>query len=584
MADDTRISELIWRADNRTAIKSMVQIADQSDKTKKTLVAGATEESASMDRVREHTMMLRDAMTSLMGTIGIAGVAFGLKDLVVDGQKLQLSQAQLQSALRDTGQDAGSTADELQKLAESMSVKGGFSITENMSSLTQFVRETKSATEAQKLFNLASNIARATGQSLSDTTAVVAKAYDGQARGLQSLLGPMVAAKDASVGLSVAHQKEIALIQERASLLSGPAKTAYEQQAMLADHITAQQSEAAALSDKQITAQQLLTRATSEFAGATGKYSKTVEGQQSNLQHSINNLGESIGRSLVPEMKFLVGVATDVADWMEKDKTEVEIATIAVGGLVAAWGGMKILGGIKTMVLDLGKAFGIAGDEGFAGGRMAALGADEAAVAWKAFMTTTILGLVVVGLVELIEHWKQVEAVATAVWHGIEGAAVDMWHAIVAGAKFAFKEIKAGLHDLGFTGNGIMSYINPMGLERHALGAVGSLFNQGGVVPEYRALGGMMTPMGTDTVPTMLSPGEGVVSAQGMDMLSSINSGQGFGAGGNLTIQAAPFVLRTTDRDLGEAVLRFFVNRGARGSTSLVGGALAISGVGPTGS
>lgn len=587
MADETFEAMVKLLADNRGFIKAFRESGETAKTTGKDVTRSSDEASLSMDRLRTHATFLRDTMMSLASMVGIGGVAFGLKDLAEEGVKLQASQVQLQGALKNTGQDAGGMADKLQQFSDNLSQHGGFgSQAENMTALAKFITETRSATKAQEMLVLATNIARGTGKDLGTTVSQVARAYAGQARGLQQLLGPMVAARNAQVGLTVAHQAEIAKIQEQASFLSGPAKTAFVAQSELADHLTAQQMELAQLQDKQLTGQEVIAAASKVFAGDTARYANSIQGRQSDLDHTFENLTETIGLDLLPVMKVLLTIGTAVAGVLEKHHTLVEALSVAVGGLVAAWGAMKILGGIKAMVVDLGKAFGVMGAEGEGAGILAAIGADTAATAWRAFMTTTIFGLVVVGLVELVEHWKAVESAAVAVWHGIESAAVSVWHAIVAAARWGFHEIKSLMNDLGFTGNGVMSYLNPFGLERHALGAIGSLFNQGGVV-QYRAEGGPMMPMGSDTVPAMLTPGEGVLSVQGMDMLSRLNSGMApvFGGGGQFNINASDVTMRLDNDVLGRAFLRWIINKGARGPSTIIGGSssLAISGIGTAG-
>ena len=52
----------------------------------------------------------------------------------------------------------------------------------------------------------------------------------------------------------------------------------------------------------------------------------------------------------------------------------------------------------------------------------------------------------------------------------------------------------------------------------------------GGIVPQYFGVGGSpFVPRGTDTVPAMLTPGEGVLSRRGMDALGRLNAGQASG-------------------------------------------------------
>jgi hypothetical protein len=101
------------------------------------------------------------------------------------------------------------------------------------------------------------------------------------------------------------------------------------------------------------------------------------------------------------------------------------------------------------------------------------------------------------------------------------------------------------------------------------------LFHSGGVVPRYFAGGG---PVGGDTVPGWLTPGEGVVTTGGMRGLGAaglhaLNNGQGFG--GHITIVPGTVVLRLDNRTLARANVEYTLQRAARGPSSLVGGSLA---------
>jgi hypothetical protein len=78
----------------------------------------------------------------------------------------------------------------------------------------------------------------------------------------------------------------------------------------------------------------------------------------------------------------------------------------------------------------------------------------------------------------------------------------------------------------------------------------------GGYVSHYGiqrfGLGGWVRPMGTDTVPAMLTPGEGVLSRRGMANLSALNSGRGFGGGSG----AQTIVVQVGDDILVEKTVR----------------------------
>ena len=178
MADD-RVSELIWRGDNRSAIKALEGISKQNRETTDTVKAGSDEQAASLTRVRESSERLRDSMMGLASMVGIAGVAFGFKDLVVGGMSLQTSQAQLADAIKNTRGVAADATSVLEKYAEALSTRGGFGTTQNLTALTAFVRETHSATEAQTMLSLATNIARGRNMDLASAQQVVARAYTG---------------------------------------------------------------------------------------------------------------------------------------------------------------------------------------------------------------------------------------------------------------------------------------------------------------------------------------------------------------------------------------------------------------------
>jgi hypothetical protein len=652
----TRISELIWKTDNRTAIRGLKQIAEQSDETKDSLTANADEESLSMDRVREHTDMLRDSMSNLAGIVGLGGVAFGLKDLVEGGERLQASQSQLDAALRSTGQEAGGAASQLEKMAAAMSTRGGFSTTENLAALTQFVRETHSATEAQKMLTLATNIARGTNQGLSDTTTTVAKAYTGQARGLQSLLGPMVSSVAATVGLSVAHQRELAQLQQNAAFMSGPMKTAYLQQNEIADHITARQTELAQLENKHATATQILAAATKYFSGATSAYSRTAQGQMSNLRQSVQNLTESLGKALLPAFEKIIGIAEIFAKVLARHKTIVMAVTLAVAGLGAAFGAVKVAqeaAAVKTMLWNKVSAVSKAVTEAYKaalegqalatdGVTISTRAAAGAQAAWNALIDQNPLSLAIEGLVllavaivELVLHFKAVKRFAIECFHGIADAATAVWewlqgawqtvehvlaapfdaaerwivgafqtvegairstvqfiekvfatvfNAITFPFRKAFDFVKGAVHDIQGVIGGVGGFLShPFGL------------SAGGTVPAHLASGGIdWSPIGSDVVPAMLTPGEGIVNTDAMRRiggaggLAAINSGIGAGVpggllGGGAGIQITPRSTTVTLNDqsgrvIGEMVTQWALNRAARGvGGGGVGGSLVTA-------
>ena len=552
-----------------------------SKETTDGLKVDADEQTAAFAKVREESGLLRDSMMGLVGMVGIGGVAFGLKDLVKGGQALQAQQVQLQAALRATGQAGGDAAGHLKDYAESLSTKGGFATTQNLSALTAFVRETHSVTEAQTLLTLSTNVARGRSIDLASAQMMVQRAYTGSVGKLQAVLGPMVAAREAQVGLTVSHQQQIAALQNQAALM-GKLGPIWLRQQEINDHLTAQQTALAQMTDKHATAMQVLAAATQEFGGATAAYANTTAGKVSNLKNSFQNLTEELGAALLPAVNDIVGVMAKFGEFLTHHKTVVVDVALAVAGLTAAWGGMKIVKGVTGMLSDLGKMFGIVQVEG----EESAMGLT---IAWDTFMTATIVGLVLVGLVEMIEHWKQVEAIAIDVWHGIESGAVAAWHgiehvatmiyhALTSAFTSAWNFIKVHTPLGGLIAGGIdLLHGNIGGAASSALrGATFGLLSSGGVVkPHYYDMGG---PVGTDTVPGWLSPGEGVVNAQGMAALGAGGlSARELGAGAAVRHDPRAAALRESSSDtrvLTQSVIQQILNLGARGPSTLTGGSL----------
>jgi hypothetical protein len=88
-------------------------------------------------------------------------------------------------------------------------------------------------------------------------------------------------------------------------------------------------------------------------------------------------------------------------------------------------------------------------------------------------------------------------------------------------------------------------------------------YSRGGYVrPRYAAMG-MFVPRGTDTVPAMLTPGEGVLSRRGMRALGALNEGGMVGGGHtfNLTIHAGD---RQGGRDAAEGFIDMMKQRGVK--------------------
>ena len=324
--------EFVFRSDARSSIRAFDQIANASQKTSGTIKRDADENSLSMKRVGHSAGLLRESMRGLTGMIGLGGLAFGLKDAVQGGMALQGSQTQLQQALKATGQTAGDAYKNLGDYAEKLSAHGGFDTTQNLGALTAYVRQTHSATKAQRDLSVATNIARGRNMDLASAQAIVAQAEGGQIGRLSRLLGPLVAVKNAQYGLTQAHKQQIATL-ELQSKAHGKSASEWLKQQELLDGITPRMQALAVLQDKSATAQQVLSAAQTVFGGATGVYAGTTQGKISDLNHTLKNLTDTTGEKLLPAVNLLARDATWVVTAFSKLPASVEAGVIGLTGL-----------------------------------------------------------------------------------------------------------------------------------------------------------------------------------------------------------------------------------------------------------
>jgi hypothetical protein len=138
--------------------------------------------------VRDSSEKLHGVISTLAGTIGITGLAFGIADVVKAGEKWQLQQAQLANALKNTGQYSKATMSAVVSSAETLSTHGGFAGPEEIQSMNQFIRLTGSATEAIKLNRDATELARGTGLGYTMAQRMIGQVLTGNTGRLQRYL------------------------------------------------------------------------------------------------------------------------------------------------------------------------------------------------------------------------------------------------------------------------------------------------------------------------------------------------------------------------------------------------------------
>ena len=278
-----------------------------------------------------------------MGTVGLLGVGVGLKDVVQGGIQAQEQQVLLQQALQQTGQHGSRHLSELNKSIEQTAGAGGFSRAEQTQGLGEFVRLTKSSSQAVRLNSEAMKLARGAHLGYGQAVSMVERIQTGQVGRLQKYLGIITPVKRYVEQLT-AHEKKFE-----------PWKKKWAEE-----------------EDKKATAMEANRRVLERYGGAMDAYNKTAAGSVSDANNSFKELTEQIGEKLLPvvtaaakgfseliteikagngvwgeigsSIKSVWGILEGMGSFIGKNKWLQQIIAIVGGAALVGAAGSKLLG------------------------------------------------------------------------------------------------------------------------------------------------------------------------------------------------------------------------------------------------
>jgi hypothetical protein len=609
--------QVVITGDNRSVMRALKEVSVQSERTGRQVSRDGGAASTSFERMGKSAEASRRRIGALTGAIGLGGLAFGLKDVVNAGLQWQVQQSQLQVALKNTGNNAGLAGKKITNAAEALSRKGGFSAGATLQGMTQFVRISGSATDAINKTTLATNISRSSGRDLTQVLRALMMAEQGRTTGLARLGVAIPKVTTAEDALKQArYNNKISLEQLTAA---GYKFTASQK----AEYQLHQQITPAMLA--QAKAQDLLASKTRVFAllqqrygGATGAYAGTTAGKISDAKNSLDIAFKTMSSGLLPVLAKIAVAGADVVMYLIKHKSILITLGITIGSVTAILTANKIVMELmraKTIAVSFAQGLLAITTRGAAssttelgissattGTEVATLGTESALAGGK----MSLFGGGLKGLLPLISKLGLAAAAAALIFEGLKtGSKLNTaltrhqhGRSVVQGALQGAEAgtLAGGL--LGIPGGppGVLLGGALGGVAGGIAGAGSGLItsflaprhHSGGVVqrpPRYFAGGG---PVGGDTVPGWLTPGEGIVTTQGMGQLgpgglSMLNGGGGMGQ--HITIQPGNTIVKLEARVIARAVTEYMLQRGARGPSSLVGGSLstgaAVTGVVP---
>jgi hypothetical protein len=283
MGAETRIVRFLLTGDAKGALKAQEETEKGFEKTGK-----------SADESGKHIGLLSKAFSGMRnvigygsGILGLAGVAYGLKDVVQAGTQWQAQQVQLRNALKNTGEQGAGHLNKINQAIERSSTHGGSSPIEEARGITQLIQVTGSATTALQTNAAAVNLARGAHLEYSAALKIVARAQTGTAARSQQYLGIIQPIKTYVDQLTEAQKRQNPELLRHAELL-----------------------------DKQATAQEINRRIMQRYAGATQAYSKTAAGAINNFRNILDLLMERIGKALLPLVTRVSQALAGAAQWI----------------------------------------------------------------------------------------------------------------------------------------------------------------------------------------------------------------------------------------------------------------------------
>lgn len=173
---------------------------------------------------------------------------------------------------------------------------------------------------------------------------------------------------------------------------------------------------------------------------AAEKRAATLEGQEKKLRSTLSDTAVTIGTALVPLLTKLLNAVmpliTAIANWISQHQQLATVILIVAGGLGLLVAGITVVAAIVGPLVGLVSA--VAGVFAFLSAvwetaTVAGWGVAlaELGISWPLLLiVAAVIAVIAIGVL-LITHWKQVSAVAEAVWHAVSGFFTALWHDIV---------------------------------------------------------------------------------------------------------------------------------------------------------
>ena len=238
--------------------------------------------------------------------VGAAAGAFAISAIKAAAED-EASQVRLQNALRNTVGATDQAINAAERYIAKQSLATGVTDDQLRPALERLTRSTKDIAEAQKLTNLALDIAAAKNLDVTIVANALAKANDGQTTALKKL---GITLGDNANNLTEYNKLQKAL--EKAQLDAnfaleefGPKSQEYINASQKVQDVTQKANEVA------MQGIDIFGELGKEFAGAASEAANTFEGQMARLKVGLDEAKESLGAALLPTVQNFITFLND---------------------------------------------------------------------------------------------------------------------------------------------------------------------------------------------------------------------------------------------------------------------------------
>jgi hypothetical protein len=219
----------------------------------------------------------------------------------------QASQVRLQNALRNTVGATDEAIDAAERYIAQQSLATGVTDDQLRPALERLTRSTKDIAEAQKLTNLALDIAAAKNIDVTTVANALAKANDGQTNALRKL--------GITLGDNATNLAEYNKLQKSLEKAQLDANFALEEYGPKSEQYIKASAKVADITQKanDVAMQgiDIFGELGEEFAGAASEAANTFEGQMARLKVGLDEAKESLGAALLPTVQNFIAFLND---------------------------------------------------------------------------------------------------------------------------------------------------------------------------------------------------------------------------------------------------------------------------------